>query len=64
VAPAEPPSFTEGCDLENYPNACIPFYPPDVDCRDVLPQRNFIVRQPDPHKLDKNKNGIGCEDGE
>jgi hypothetical protein len=44
-----------------YPDFCIPPPPPDLDCVDVLPHTNFTVLQPDPHRFDADKNGIGCE---
>lgn len=44
----------------SYPDFCIPPPPPDLDCKDI-PQKNFTVLQPDPHRFDENKNGIGCE---
>jgi len=47
------------CD-PSYPSVCIAPYPPDLNCGDI-PHKNFIVLQPDPHKFDKDKNGLGCE---
>lgn len=46
------------CD-PSYPTVCIPPPPPDLDCADV-PHRNFVVLQPDPHRFDGNKDGVGC----
>lgn len=43
-----------------YPGVCIPPPPPDLDCKDVKFKR-FKVLPPDPHKFDRDKNGIGCE---
>ncbi|WP_287664323.1 hypothetical protein [Accumulibacter sp.] len=43
-----------------YPDVCIPPAPPDLNCKDI-PYKRFRVLQPDPHKFDGNKNGIGCE---
>ena len=43
-----------------YPDFCIPPAPPDLDCKDFS-QKNFRVLQPDPHKLDRDKEGIGGE---
>lgn len=48
-----------GCD-PSYPDLCIPPPPPDLDCRDV-PQRWFRVLPPDPHRLDSDGDGTGCE---
>ena len=47
------------CD-SSYPAVCIPSYPPDLNCDDI-PKKNFDVLPPDPHKLDRNEDGIGCE---
>lgn len=44
-----------------YPDVCIPFPPPDLDCSDIK-YRNFRVVPPDPHRLDKDGDGIGCEE--
>lgn len=48
----------------SYPTLCIPPPPPDLDCSDI-PYRRFEVRwdipDPDPHKFDGDKDGIGCE---
>lgn len=50
---------TDNCN-PSYPDFCIPYSPPNLDCKDI-PQKNFTVLQPDPHRFDVNKNGIGCE---
>jgi len=47
------------CD-SSYPTVCIAPPPPDLDCGDISYQ-NFEVRQPDPHRFDGDKDGIGCE---
>lgn len=47
------------CDL-SYPDVCIPPPPPDLDCRDI-PHRRFRVLPPDPHRFDRDGDGIGCE---
>ncbi|MDY7014828.1 MAG: thermonuclease family protein, partial [Cyanobacteriota bacterium] len=39
---------------------CIPPLGPDLDCTDIK-QKNFTVRPPDPHRLDGDLDGIGCE---
>ena len=60
VAPPSPsPSPGVGCD-PSYPTVCIPPPPPDLNCADI-PYRRFTVLQPDPHRFDTDKNGIGCE---
>lgn len=50
---------TGGCDPA-YPTVCIAPPPPDLDCTDIT-ARNFKVLPPDPHKFDRDKDGIGCE---
>lgn len=47
------------CD-PSYPTVCIPPGPPDLDCGDI-PYRRFEALPPDPHKLDRNQDGIACE---
>lgn len=53
----EPPP--DGCH-PSYPDTCIPPPPPDLDCGDV-PDTDFTVLPPDPHRFDRDQNGIGCE---
>lgn len=48
-----------GCD-PSYPDVCIPPPPPDLDCGDIQ-FRQFKVLQPDPHRFDGDKDGVGCE---
>jgi hypothetical protein len=50
----EPPNL---CDPNYVP--CVPAYPPDVDCADVKGQ--VSVRRSDPHHLDPDGNGKGCD---
>ncbi len=47
------------CD-SSYPTECIPPPPPDLDCSDI-DSRFFVVLWPDPHDLDADGDGIGCE---
>ena len=47
------------CDAA-YPTVCIPPPPPDLNCGDIT-AKNFTVKSPDPHKLDGDRDGIGCE---
>ena len=60
--PTGPPP-TGKCD-PNYAGACVPPYPPDLDCADLralglaLPVR---VVGSDPHRLDGDGDGLGCE---
>lgn len=47
-----------------YPAVCVPAYPPDLDCSDLRPVRGFggiEVSPPDPHGLDADGDGWGCE---
>jgi len=53
----EPPDRGD-CD-PSYPTVCIPPAPPDLDCGDI-PDRDFVVLPPDPHRFDGNNDGIGC----
>lgn len=43
-----------------YPTVCISPPPPDLDCGDI-PFRNFKVLPPDPHRFDRDRDGVGCE---
>jgi endonuclease YncB( thermonuclease family) len=51
-----------GCD-PNYAGACIPPYPPDLDCADLRARGLAPVRVigSDPHRFDGDGDGIGCE---
>jgi uncharacterized repeat protein (TIGR01451 family) len=61
--PAPPPPPTGACH-PSYPGVCIPPPPPDLDCADI-PYRDFAaplhVPDPDPHDLDGDEDGIGCQ---
>jgi micrococcal nuclease len=50
------------CD-PNYTGACVPPYPPDLDCDDLRTLGLAPVRSVggDPHRLDGDEDGIGCE---
>lgn len=48
-----------GCD-PNYSGACVPRYPPDLDCSDVAAS-NFRSAGSDPHYFDGDSDGIACE---
>lgn len=50
------------CD-PSYPDICIPSPPPDLNCQDIT-GHNFRVLPPDPHGLDRDGNGLGCEGNE
>jgi len=43
-----------------YPTICIPPKPPDLDCPQIQ-YSDFTVLPPDPHGLDGDVDGIGCE---
>lgn len=63
--PTSQPTQTQQVQSQNqcdssYPSVCIPPYPPDLDCGDIGFSK-FKVVQPDPHRFDGDKNGIGCE---
>ena len=58
-SPSSTSSSSEDCD-PSYPDFCIPSPPPDLDCGDIS-QKKFTVLQPDPHRFDGDKDGIGCE---
>jgi hypothetical protein len=57
--PSTSPSPGANCD-PGYPTVCIPPPPPDLDCVDIS-YRNFPVLPPDPHQLDPDRDGTGCE---
>lgn len=61
-ATADDSTAEEGGDCHPaYPDVCIPSPPPDLNCADV-PHRNIrVVEHPDPHGLDGNHDGVGCE---
>jgi hypothetical protein len=56
--------YVKACD-PSYPTVCLPLTPPDLDCADFLPLRNFpvdyTVKSPDPHHLDGNHDGVACQ---
>ena len=59
IAATKPATAQDNCE-PSYPSMCIPIGTPDLDCVDV-DQTNFPVRQPDPHRFDGDKDGVGCE---
>ena len=50
---------SDTCD-SSYPDVCITTYSAMLSCLDI-PYRNFKVLAPDPHGLDSDGDGIGCE---
>jgi hypothetical protein len=56
---AASPTTDGECD-PSYPGVCIKPPPPLLTCRNI-PYRRFAVRPPDPHGLDPDKDGVGCE---
>lgn len=52
------------CD-PSYPDFCIPPRPPNLDCgsRLIAGRRDFRVLPPDPHHLDGDDDGRGCDAG-
>jgi endonuclease YncB( thermonuclease family) len=50
------------CDA-NYSGGCVPPYPPDLDCADIRALGIAPVRVigSDPHRLDGDNDGLGCE---
>jgi PASTA domain len=44
-----------------YPNDCIPPPPPDLDCADIGHRVEVDHRYGDPHRLDADGDGIGCD---
>jgi micrococcal nuclease len=61
--PRTSPFASGKCD-PNYAGACVPPYPPDLDCSDLralgLPLPVRVVGG-DPHRLDGDHDGYGCE---
>jgi len=44
----------------SYIGVCVPPPPALINCSDI-PETDFTVKGPDPHDLDRDGNGIGCE---
>jgi len=59
TTPSQQEPQQTSCD-PSYPDVCIPAFPPDLDCGEIQ-FANFKVLQPDPHRFDGDKDGIGCE---
>jgi hypothetical protein len=58
-APAEEPPADPGGDCDPNYSPCVPPYPPDLDCPDV--GGPVTVKGSDPHGLDADNDGKGCE---
>lgn len=60
-AASAPPAREPVADCDpSYPDLCLPIGGPDVDCGEIS-ERRFPVLPPDPHGLDDNSDGVGCE---
>jgi micrococcal nuclease len=62
--PTKSPPPSGKCD-PSYAGVCIPPPPPDLDCADIRARWPVPVRVvgSDPHRLDGDDDGLGCEDG-
>jgi endonuclease YncB( thermonuclease family) len=60
--PSSTPPPSGKCD-PNYAGGCVPPYPPDLDCADIHALGIPYVRVvgSDPHRLDGDHDGLGCE---
>ena len=60
--PTKNPPPTGKCD-PNYEGGCVPPSPPDLDCADIRAMGLAPIKSigSDPHRLDGNGDGIGCE---
>jgi len=52
-------SSSNQCD-PSYPDFCLAPGIPDLDCKDISARR-FRVLPPDPHRFDRDGDGMGCE---
>ena len=61
-SPASSPPPSPKCD-PNYSGGCVPPPPPDLDCADIHAMGIASVRVvgSDPHRLDGDHDGLGCE---
>jgi hypothetical protein len=53
-------SSNGNCD-PSYPDFCIAPPPPTLNCSDII-QKGFTVLSPDRHDLDRDGDGIGCQE--
>ena len=56
--PAPPPQTD--CEPA-YPNDCLPPPPPDLDCADIGHRVEVDHQYGDPHRLDADGDGVGCD---
>ena len=63
VPTLQPLSAPAGDCHPSYPDFCIPAPPPALDCESptLVARTNVTVLPPDPHGLDRDGNGVGCE---
>lgn len=59
--PAPPPPPTQTDCHPAYPGDCLPPPPPDLDCADIGHRVEVDHRYGDPHRLDADGDGIGCD---
>jgi micrococcal nuclease len=66
--PTQPPVVQEEQPAGNchpaYANVCIPPPPPDLNCPDIRADYGCgieVISWPDPHEIDRDQDGIGCE---
>jgi hypothetical protein len=59
-APGPAPAPQQDCDPA-YPDDCLPSPPPDLDCADVGHRVTVDHSYGDPHRLDADRDGIGCD---
>ena len=61
VATTAPPRAEGGSCHPSYPDVCIPPAPPDLDCGDIRQRVRVDRTHGDPHRLDGEGDGWGCE---
>jgi hypothetical protein len=61
--PTNSSSDSSHCDFSSYPDFCIPYPPPKLNC-DNVDAKDFTVFPPAPHRFDRDKDGEGCETSE
>jgi hypothetical protein len=58
--PGPSPTPQEDCDPA-YPDDCLPSPPPDLDCAEIGHRVRVDHSYGDPHRLDADRDGIGCD---